>query len=69
MFSIALIKNIFVKQLTITLFYTTLTTFLNTCVFAKMTYKVEQREREYICAWLCIAILSIHIKQDCFIIY
>jgi len=45
MFSILiLMKDIFVKQLTITLFYTTLITFLNQCAFARMTCKVERKE-------------------------
>jgi hypothetical protein len=37
-------KDIFVKQPTITIFYTTLTTFLNPRVFARMNNKVERRE-------------------------
>jgi len=45
MFTILLMKNIFVKQLTVTLFYIILTTFFfNTCTSAGMTYKVEHSE-------------------------
>jgi len=44
MFFMLLKKDIFVKQLTVTFFYTTLTIFLNLCEFAGITNKVERRE-------------------------
>ena len=37
-------KDIFVKQNTITLFHTILTTFLNLCEIVKMTYNLKRRE-------------------------
>jgi len=41
MFFTLLMKDIFVKQLTIFFVYTTLSVFLNLCKIAKVTYKLE----------------------------
>jgi len=37
-------KDIFVKHFTITLFYTTLTTFFNICEIVKVTYNLTEME-------------------------
>jgi len=37
-------NDVFVKQVTITLFYTALTIFLNLCEIAKVTYNLKRME-------------------------